>query len=150
MYVPIQSLFVISSLCFANTNTTTPIIPSCNIFENRHIQSTYNILSTELYLLRDCRKQSFCILHMNLKNSNEIPSYAKWGKLAVRKTMQKYSNADIIDYLYIGRRKLSSTTSQEEFKLWLRQGKIEWGVLVFITLNTQTEEVISINFKSLK
>ena len=32
-----------------------------------------------------------------------IPSYAKWGRLAMKETKKRYPNADIIDYLHIGR-----------------------------------------------
>ena len=32
------------------------------------------------------------------------PPYAKWGKLAVEKTKEKYPKAEIIDYLHIGRK----------------------------------------------
>src|SRR5690625_6094740 len=46
-------------------------------------------------------------------------SYAKWGKLAMKETKQKYPDAQIIDYLHRGRQKRGDAMV-EMFKLWLR------------------------------
>ncbi|MGF9966961.1 YqzG/YhdC family protein [Bacillus rhizoplanae] len=76
------------------------------------------------------------------------PPYAKWGKLAVQQTKEKYPQADIIDYLHIGRRPKTVNTSVEKFKLWLRDknGK-EFGVFVDVEFETNTEKFITIHFK---
>ncbi|TMU87486.1 DUF3889 domain-containing protein [Bacillus sp. BHET2] len=76
----------------------------------------------------------------------EIPSYAKWGSLAVRKTKDKYPDAAIIDYLHIGKEN-GSKISTEKFKLWLKQGGKEFGVLVDIQFETNSEKLIEIRFK---
>ncbi len=74
------------------------------------------------------------------------PSYAKWGQLAMKETSKKYPDASIIDYLHEGNESAGNVTI-EKFKLWLsHQGK-EFGVFVRITYNTDTEKVISIQFK---
>nr|WP_251028972.1 DUF3889 domain-containing protein [Bacillus sp. ISL-18] len=49
-----------------------------------------------------------------------IPPYAKWGKITMQKTKEKYPQAKIIDYLHIGRDK-GENTSVEKFKLWLKE-----------------------------
>ena len=41
------------------------------------------------------------------------PPYAKWGKIAVLMTKEKYPQADIIDYLHIGRRPKTVNISVE-------------------------------------
>ena len=74
-----------------------------------------------------------------------IPSYAKWGKLAMKETKQKYPNAEIIDYLHRGRQTKEDTII-EQFKLWLRGENREFGVFVNIEFNSRTEEVLHITF----
>lgn len=76
----------------------------------------------------------------------EIPSYAKWGSLAVRKTKEKYPDAAIVDYLHIGKEK-GSKVSTEKFKLWLRRGGKEFGVFVDIQFETESEKLITITFR---
>ena len=55
----------------------------------------------------------------------ETPSYAKWGKLAVKETHSKYPDANIIDYKHIGSESKSDSTI-ENFKLWLKDGDGIW------------------------
>ncbi|HJV31279.1 MAG TPA: YqzG/YhdC family protein [Bacillales bacterium] len=75
-----------------------------------------------------------------------IPSYAKWGRLAMEKTHEKYPNAQIIDYLHIGR--ITGTqTSTEKFKLWLKDNQKEFGVFVDIEFDNKSENIIKINLK---
>ena len=76
------------------------------------------------------------------------PPYAKWGKIAVQMTKEKYPQADIIDYLHIGRSPKTGNISVEKFKLWLRDksGK-EFGVFVDVEFETKTEKFINISFK---
>ncbi|WP_252504195.1 DUF3889 domain-containing protein [Sporosarcina sp. Marseille-Q4943] len=76
----------------------------------------------------------------------EIPSYAKWGVLAVKETKQKYPDAKIIDYLHIGSETKDDTTI-EKFKLWLKDDRREFGVFVNITFTTKTGELIKIDFQ---
>lgn len=74
------------------------------------------------------------------------PEYAKWGRLAMQKVMEKYPYAEIIDYLHVGKEP-GKDTSVEKFKLWLRaENNHEFGVFVDITFNNQTEEVVNIKF----
>jgi hypothetical protein len=77
----------------------------------------------------------------------EVPSYAKWGRLAILRTKEKYPKADIIDYLYIGRRKKTNDIAMEQFKLWLRESGREFGVFINIEFDTKTENILSITFK---
>lgn len=75
------------------------------------------------------------------------PAYAKWGRLAMRETQKKYPQAQIIDYLHVGRRAISAGTAEEVFKLWLRQAEREWAVYVRIRFVTSTDQVLSIRFE---
>lgn len=73
----------------------------------------------------------------------EIPPYAKWGRLAMKETKEKYPEAAIIDYLHIGKTVENEKTT-EKFKLWLQDKDKEFGVYISIRFHTGTEQVIDI------
>lgn len=50
----------------------------------------------------------------------EIPAYAKWGRLAMQETQSKYPHASIIDYLHEGS-EVKADSTIEKFKLWLKR-----------------------------
>jgi hypothetical protein len=75
-----------------------------------------------------------------------IPSYAKWGRVAMKKAHAKYPNAQIIDYLHIGKI-TGAQTSTERFKLWLKEGQKEFGVYINIEFDNKSENVVKITFK---
>ncbi|MER2088351.1 DUF3889 domain-containing protein [Sporosarcina sp. JAI121] len=76
----------------------------------------------------------------------EIPSYAKWSKLAIKEIQSKYPNANIIDYLHEGSETKGDSTI-EKFKLWLKDGDNEFGVFVRIEFTTETEKVVNIELQ---
>ena len=76
----------------------------------------------------------------------EIPAYAKWGRLAVKEVQSKYPDATVIDYLHEGSETKGDTTI-EKFKLWLKDSDKEFGVFVHITYTTETEEVVNVEFQ---
>lgn len=75
-----------------------------------------------------------------------IPSYAKWGQIAIHKTKERYPQANIIDYLHI-RRDKEENTSEEKFKLWLKENNKEFGVFVNIIFDNKTEQIIDVKFR---
>ena len=77
------------------------------------------------------------------------PPYAKWGKLAVEKTKEKYPKAEIIDYLHIGRKPKTVQITVEKFKLWLREDGKEYGVFVDVEFETKTEKFIKMSFQKM-
>ena len=74
----------------------------------------------------------------------EMPAYAKWGKLAIKETKEKYPNAKIVDYLHVGRETKGEHTT-ENFKFWLKEDKKEFGINVKIRFITQTEKLVTID-----
>ena len=76
----------------------------------------------------------------------EVPAYAKWGKLAVQETQAKYPTTNIIDYLHEGSESIGNSTI-EKFKLWLKDSDHEFGVFVRIEYITATEKVVGIEFQ---
>lgn len=77
---------------------------------------------------------------------SKIPGYAKWGRMAMQKTNEKYPNADVVDYLHIGK-ETKGTFSTEKFKLWLKEKNKEFGVLVEIEYDHKTEQVLRVDFQ---
>ncbi len=76
---------------------------------------------------------------------NSVPAYAKWGSMAMKRTMEKYPNAQITDYLHI-ERVVGDTTSVEKFKLILVDNGREFGLFVDLEFTNDTEELINITF----
>jgi len=76
----------------------------------------------------------------------ETPNYAKWGQVAMKETKSRYPNMDIVDYKHEGSEPKGESTI-EKFKLWLKEGETEFGVLIRIEYTTETEEVIKIEFE---
>ncbi len=49
----------------------------------------------------------------------EIPAQAQWGKVAIKETQAKYTQAKIIDYLHVGS-EVNEDSTIEKYKLWLK------------------------------
>ncbi|MCM3177618.1 uncharacterized protein DUF3889 [Cytobacillus horneckiae] len=77
---------------------------------------------------------------------NDAPAYAKWGRLAMKTAKEKYPNAEIIDYLHIGREQKGKQVV-EKFKLWIRENDTEFGLLIFIEFDPKTNQVKTIELK---
>lgn len=77
----------------------------------------------------------------------EVPPYAKWGRVAMQTTKERYPEVEIIDYLHIGASVSADGTTTEKFKLWLRGKEKEFGVFITIRFNTETEEIIEMTFE---
>ncbi|WP_019152599.1 DUF3889 domain-containing protein [Robertmurraya massiliosenegalensis] len=90
---------------------------------------------------------AFVINHSSFIQAEE--KYAKWGQLAVSKTKEKYPNAEIKDYKHEGRVQGTNTTV-EKFKLWLKEKDKEFGVLVSIEYDKESERVIDITYKEVE
>ncbi|MGG1662751.1 YqzG/YhdC family protein [Brevibacillus sp. NRS-1366] len=75
------------------------------------------------------------------------PPYAKWGRIAMQETKQKYPHEQIVDYLHVGRIQKTPTTSEETFKLLLQEGNRRRALLVHIEFESRTEKVVRISFE---
>lgn len=78
------------------------------------------------------------------------PSYAKYGRIAVQETANKYPNADIIDYKYEGHFSADGSRAEERFKLWLRGSAAEFGVRVHIFVAADSGKIRDIRIEELK
>ncbi|WP_226681977.1 DUF3889 domain-containing protein [Sutcliffiella horikoshii] len=81
--------------------------------------------------------------------TQQVPSYAKWGQLAMKRTKEAYPKADIMDYLHIGRQEGPILTT-EKFRLWLKEGDKEFGVNVTISFYKDTETVKEVKVEEIK
>ncbi|MFD1204311.1 MULTISPECIES: DUF3889 domain-containing protein [Sporosarcina] len=86
------------------------------------------------------------ILLPNVSAQQQIPSYAKWSQIAIKETALKYPNANVIDYLHIGKVVHDGMTI-EKFKLWLKEGNREFGMIVNVKYLTETEQLVDIEFQ---
>lgn len=75
------------------------------------------------------------------------PPYAKWGTIAMQQVKSKYPNAKIIDYHYVGRFDKEYPVSSQVFKLWLKEGDKEFGVLVVLTFNRENDTLTEVEMK---
>ncbi|MFP7298685.1 DUF3889 domain-containing protein [Neobacillus niacini] len=74
------------------------------------------------------------------------PPYAKWSVIAMDKVKEKYPNAKVIDYLYVGKTR-GQPNSTERFKFWMKDTQKEFGVYVNIEFNNETEQVTNVTYQ---
>ncbi len=60
----------------------------------------------------------------------------------------KYPQANVVDYLHIGSES-EKGAAVEKFRLWLKEGSREFGVLVNVTYAVGTDKLISVEFQEL-
>jgi len=86
-------------------------------------------------------------LSLGIVGAAAAPEYAKWGLIAVKETQQRYQ-ADIIDYLHVGRTYLSADKVEEKFKLWIRtKDGSEFGVYVYLQFNPAHDTEYTIRYE---
>lgn len=85
------------------------------------------------------------MINLPVSHAADEPAYAKWGRLAMIETKARYPEAEIIDYLHVGRES-GADISTEIFKLWLKDQQKEFGVFVHISFDNQTEEIVEMTF----
>lgn len=85
----------------------------------------------------------FTSMHAQVQ-AEELPSYVKWGRIAMTKVQEKYPGSEITDYLHVGKEDKEGT-STEKFKLIIKQDQKEIGVNVSLTFDTRTERLLSVD-----
>ncbi|WP_404348063.1 YqzG/YhdC family protein [Sutcliffiella horikoshii] len=81
--------------------------------------------------------------------TQQVPSYAKWGQLAMKRTKEAYPKAEIVDYSHLGRQEGPILTT-EKFRLWLKGEDKEFGVNVTISFYKETEMVKEVKLEEVK
>lgn len=77
------------------------------------------------------------------------PAYAKYGRIAMQETANRYPDADIIDYKYEGHF-AAGAMAEERFRLWLRGGMSEFGVRVHVFVAEDTGQVRDVRIEELR
>jgi len=88
----------------------------------------------------------FALEHSAHAQQKPTPPYAKWSVIAMDNVKAKYPNAQVGDYLYVGRTN-GDLTSTERFKFWLKENQREFGVYVNIEFNKQTEQITNVTYQ---
>lgn len=78
-----------------------------------------------------------------------IPSFGKWRQLAVESVQKNYPHATIVDYHPYGCLWISPNKANQSFSFWLTQNHKPLFILTTLTYKTATEEVTSVDFKTL-
>ncbi|ACT01995.1 hypothetical protein Pjdr2_3360 [Paenibacillus sp. JDR-2] len=78
------------------------------------------------------------------------PSYAKYGRIAMQETANKYPDADIVDYKYEGHFTASDSRTEERFKLWLRGSGAEFGVRVHIFVAADSGQIRDVRIEEIR
>ncbi|GAB6989078.1 DUF3889 domain-containing protein [Paenibacillus pini] len=89
---------------------------------------------------------SLSLMFANVSLASSQPSYAKWGRIAMKEAQHKYQ-APITDYLHVGRTTISSTQAEETFKLLMTKEGRPSAVFVTIRFNSVTESLVSVRYK---
>jgi hypothetical protein len=76
-----------------------------------------------------------------------VPSYAKWGKIALEAAKKRYPNSSIVDYEHVGRVEISDTVAEEVFKLWLVRGGRGFGLFVRVSFEKKGDRLLRIQFQ---
>ncbi|MDR0140248.1 DUF3889 domain-containing protein [Metabacillus idriensis] len=76
----------------------------------------------------------------------KVLSYEEFGRVAMRKTMEKYPDAQITDYLHVGKKR-KAATSIETFKLTLKEKNKTFQLFVFVEYNEKTKKVVKVTFE---
>ena len=78
------------------------------------------------------------------------PSYAKYGRVAMQETANRYPDADIIDYRYEGHFAAAGSNSEERFRLWLRGAGTEFGVRVRVFVKADSGDVRDVQLEEIR
>ncbi len=77
---------------------------------------------------------------------DRVQSYEEYGRVAMKKTMEKYPGAQITDYLHVGK-KTKGNTSTETFKLVLKERGKTFEIFVYVEYSEKTKKVTNVTFK---
>lgn len=75
--------------------------------------------------------------------------YAKWGKIALERTKEKYPNSIVSDYQYDTRRVNADGTVIDFFDFIITENKVEKDIKVKILHNPENGRLISVGFEEI-
>ncbi|MBM7660056.1 hypothetical protein JOC85_000823 [Bacillus mesophilus] len=78
------------------------------------------------------------------------PDHAKWGKIAITVVKENYTESEVSDYKYEGRKQLSDSSAEDRFLFQLKKNDKTDYVRVVVTFNTKTETLQSLQLTEVK
>ncbi|MDM5340793.1 DUF3889 domain-containing protein [Fictibacillus enclensis] len=82
-------------------------------------------------------------------NTSMRQDYAKWGKIALERTKEKYPNSTISDYQYDTRRVNADGTVIDFFDFIITEHKVEKDIKVKVLHNASDGKLISVAFEEI-
>ncbi len=86
---------------------------------------------------------------VNISTEPMRQDYAKWGKIALERTKEKYPNSAISDYQYDTRRVNADGTVIDFFDFIVTENNVEKDIKVKILHNPDNGKLISVGFEEI-
>ncbi|PLR65903.1 MULTISPECIES: DUF3889 domain-containing protein [Bacillaceae] len=93
-----------------------------------------------------CMAVSASVLPVQGHAETKTQSYEEFGREAMKKAKETFPDAQIVDYLHVGKKR-KGETSIETFKLTLKENNKPFEVFVFIEYNEKTKKVIKVTLE---
>lgn len=90
-----------------------------------------------------CMAVSASMFSVQAHAETKTQSYEEFGRAAMKKAKEEFPDAQIVDYLHVGKKR-KTETSIETFKLTLKENNKPFQVFVFIEYNENTKKVIKV------
>ena len=80
----------------------------------------------------------------------ELPSYAKWGKVAIEETTKKYPEQNVTDYRYDGKVFISDVREQYNFEFTLKTNGQSREIRVYVLVNPKSDQLIDVLYDEIE
>ncbi len=90
-----------------------------------------------------CMTVSASVFSVQVHAETKTLSYEEFGRAAMKKAKEEFPDAQIVDYLHVGKKR-KAETSIETFKLTLKENNKPFEVFVFIEYNEKTKKIIKV------
>ncbi|MFC7395400.1 DUF3889 domain-containing protein [Scopulibacillus cellulosilyticus] len=92
-----------------------------------------------------------CFFVLSFPNEAYLQTdYAKWGKIALEKTKERYPDSNVSDYAYMGHEKIADNVAADWFEFQLKRDGKTKSLKVRVTYSSETDKLIDINFFELE
>lgn len=78
----------------------------------------------------------------------ESPDYQKYGRIAIAVVKEDYAPDEVIEYEYLGRKKLQGNKVTDSFKFIVEENKKELTVVVNITHDLQNNKTLQLTVET--
>ncbi len=75
------------------------------------------------------------------------PDYEKWGKIAINIVKESYTNEEVSDYKYDGRKSITDEKAEDTFTFKVKKKNKEFNVKAVVAFNPKTDTLLSIELQ---